>query len=70
MADFGYRILGFGGGSRVITPFVSAEGGTVTTCGDYKIHAFTGSGTFNVLNEGTPAGSNSVQYFVLGGPRS
>ena len=67
MADFGYKILGFGGGSRVITPFVSATGGTETTCGDYKIHAFTGSGTLQVLNEGTPAGSNSFEYFVLGG---
>ena len=67
MADFGYKILGFGGGSRVITPFVSATGGTETTCGNYKIHAFTGSGTLQVLNEGTPAGSTSFEYFVVGG---
>ena len=24
----------------------SATGGTITTCGDYKIHTFTGPGTF------------------------
>jgi hypothetical protein len=28
--------------------FVAATGGTVTTCGDFKIHTFTGPGTFCV----------------------
>jgi hypothetical protein len=27
---------------------VTATGGTVTTCGDYKIHTFTSPGTFTV----------------------
>jgi hypothetical protein len=28
--------------------FIAATGGTVTCCGDYKIHTFTGPGTFTV----------------------
>ena len=30
--------------------FVVATGGTITTCGDYKIHTFTGPGTFTVTD--------------------
>ena len=29
--------------------YVTASGGTTTTCGDFKIHTFTGDGTFTVL---------------------
>ena len=29
-------------------PYIVATGGTITTCGDYKIHTFTGPGTFTV----------------------
>ena len=28
--------------------FITATGGTITTCGDFKIHTFTGPGTFTV----------------------
>jgi hypothetical protein len=47
--------------------FVVATGGTISTCGNYKIHTFTGPGTFTVTNAGTPAGSNSVDYLVVAG---
>jgi len=50
-----------------IPPFVAATGGTITTCGDYKIHTFTGPGTFTVTNAGTPAGSTTVDYLVVAG---
>jgi len=50
-----------------IQPYVIATGGTVTTCGDYKIHTFTSPGTFCVTSAGTPAGSNTVDYLVVGG---
>jgi hypothetical protein len=50
-----------------ILPFVAATGGTITTCGDYKIHTFTGPGTFTVTNAGSPAGSNTVDYLVVAG---
>jgi hypothetical protein len=48
-------------------PFIVATGGTITTCGDYKIHSFTGPGTFTVTNAGTPAGSTTVDYMVVAG---
>jgi hypothetical protein len=47
--------------------FIVATGGTITTCGDYKIHTFTGPGTFTVTNAGTPAGSTTVDYLVVAG---
>jgi hypothetical protein len=47
--------------------FVAATGGTVTCCGDFKIHTFTGPGTFTVSNAGNSLGSNSVEYLVVAG---
>jgi hypothetical protein len=47
--------------------FVTATGGTITTCGDYKIHTFLSPATFTVTNAGTPAGSNTVDYLVVAG---
>jgi hypothetical protein len=47
--------------------FIIATGGTITTCGDYKIHTFTGPGTFTVTDAGTPAGSTTVDYLVVAG---
>ena len=50
-----------------VNPFIIATGGTITCCGNYKIHTFTGPGTFTVSNAGTPAGSDSVDYLVVAG---
>ena len=47
--------------------YVTATGGTESTCGDYKIHTFTGPGTFAVSCGGTAGGSNSVEYLVVAG---
>jgi hypothetical protein len=47
--------------------FVTATGGTVTCCGDYKIHTFTGPGTFTVTCAGNPTGSETVDYLVVAG---
>jgi len=47
--------------------FVAATGGTITTCGDFKIHSFTGPGTFTVTNAGNPGGSSTVDYLVVAG---
>ena len=48
--------------------FICATGGTITTCGDYKIHTFTGPGTFCVSSLGNPEGGpNSVNYLVVAG---
>ena len=35
--------------------FISATGGTITTSGDFKIHTFTGDGTFTINSAPTPA---------------
>ena len=47
--------------------FVTATGGTITTCGNFKIHTFTGPGTFCVSCAGNPVGSGSVDYLVVAG---
>jgi hypothetical protein len=47
--------------------FIVATGGTITTCGNYKIHSFTGPGTFTVTNAGNPQGSTTVDYLVVAG---
>ena len=47
--------------------FVAATGGTVTTCGDFKIHTFTGPGTFCVSAAGNVVGSNTISYMVVAG---
>jgi hypothetical protein len=47
--------------------YITATGGSITTCGNFKIHAFTGPGTFEVTAGGNPAGSTSVDYLVVGG---
>ena len=47
--------------------YIVATGGTITCCGDYKIHTFTGPGTFTVCSVGNPQGSDSVDYLVVAG---
>ena len=48
--------------------FIAATGGTVTTvCTNFKVHTFTGPGTFTVTNAGNSAGSNKVSYLVVAG---
>ena len=52
----------------VAQEYVAATGGTVTTvCTDFKVHTFTGPGTFCVSNAGNAAGSNTVDYLVIAG---
>jgi hypothetical protein len=48
--------------------FVAASGGTETTvCTNFKVHTFTGPGTFSVSNAGNSKGSNSMDYLVIAG---
>tara|TARA_E500000318_G_scaffold1146_1_gene1501 strand:- start:41 stop:1447 length:1407 start_codon:yes stop_codon:yes gene_type:complete len=47
--------------------FMVATGGTITTCGDYKIHTFTGPGTFCVSQTATCSSNNTVDYLVVAG---
>ena len=47
--------------------FLTATGGTVTTSGDFKIHSFTGPGTFCVSSISNVAADNTVSYIVVAG---
>ena len=47
--------------------FVTASGGSVSTSGDFKIHTFTGPGTFAVSDAGNAGGSNTVDFLVVAG---
>ena len=53
-------------GDVTTAQFVAATGGTESTDGDFKIHVFTGPGTFQVTDAGGASGSNTVDYMVVG----
>jgi len=44
-----------------------ATGGTITTSGDFKIHTFTGPGTFTVAQVSATPANNEVSYMVVAG---
>ena len=48
-------------------PNLVATGGTITTCGNDKIHTFTGPGTFTVSQVSGCAANNLVSYLVVAG---
>ena len=47
--------------------FLVATGGTITTCGNDKIHTFTSPGTFSVSSIACTATNNQVSYMVVAG---
>ena len=47
--------------------FILATGGTVTTCGDCKIHTFTSPGTFTVCAVAVCAAQNVMSHLVVAG---
>ena len=46
---------------------IVATGGTITTCGNCKIHTFTGPGTFCVSQIANTPANNQVSYLVVAG---
>jgi len=46
---------------------ISATGGTISDCGDFRIHTFTGPGTFCVASISGTAAENTVGYQVVAG---
>ena len=50
-ATQGWLVTDSGLQSEAPTAYMSATGGTLTTCGDFKIHTFTGPGTFTVCQQ-------------------
>ena len=53
--------------SATTNPFMEATGGTITTCGNDKIHTFTGPGTFCVSKIACCSANNVVSYAVVAG---
>ena len=48
--------------------FIEASGGTITEDGNFKVHTFTGPGTFTVTRvSSTYTARNTVGYLVIGG---
>ena len=68
-ATQGWLLTGASQKSDISLPFITATGGTITTCGNYKIHTFTGPGTFTVTcaGAGTPTSPSNVDYMVVAG---
>ncbi len=66
-ATEGWQVFADGSDSDVQEVFISATGGTITTSGNYKIHTFTGPGTFTVSQEAGSAANNEVSYMVVAG---
>jgi hypothetical protein len=63
----GWKIVNQDTGTNIQPTYISATGGTVTTSGNFKIHSFTGDGSFVVSSVGNPLGSISVDYLVIAG---
>jgi hypothetical protein len=64
----GWKVIGGGEINASGENFITATGGTVTTDGDFKIHTFTGPGTFSVSLVGNAAGGGDiVSYAVVAG---
>jgi hypothetical protein len=56
------------GNDATATPqYMSASGGTETTCGNFKIHTFTSDGTFTVNRTAASSPDNAVDYLVAAG---
>jgi len=47
--------------------FITATGGTVTCSGNFKIHTFTGPGTFQVTQLANSPACNQIDYLVVAG---
>jgi len=47
--------------------FICASGGTITNTGNFRVHTFTGDGTFTVNSLSQDAPNNFVSYAIVGG---
>jgi hypothetical protein len=64
----GWKVVGAGReADSTAKEFIVASGGTETECGNFKIHTFTGPGTFCVSAVGNAAGSNTIDFISVGG---
>ncbi len=63
----GWQVFFDGSDADAAQIYISASGGTETTSGDFKIHTFTGPGTFTVSCVADVAANNTVSYMVVAG---
>jgi len=61
------NVLGVYGDDPENYPYITATGGTITTTGDFKVHTFTGDGTFDVIWAGVSPAPSNVDYLVIAG---
>jgi len=66
-ATEGWQIFADGSNDDITENFITATGGTITTCGNFKIHTFTSPGTFCVSTISTTSAENTVGYTVVAG---
>jgi hypothetical protein len=68
-ATKGWLVVQEGAQSDAPQPtYITATGGTIVDCGDYRYHAFTGPGTFCVSAVANPLGGpNNICFMVVGG---
>ena len=66
----GWQTVSTSNTNDIQSSFLSATGGTVTCSGDFKIHTFTGPGTFCVSSSASVADNNIVSYLVVAGGAS
>ena len=66
-ATEGWQVFIDGSDADAAIQYISATGGTITTSGNYKIHTFTGPGTFTVNCISCSPASNTVSYMVVAG---
>jgi hypothetical protein len=63
----GWRSIQDSAFSDVGSNFISATGGTISEVGDFKVHTFTGPGTFTVSTTAVSPANNILDYVVVGG---
>ena len=66
-ASEGWQVFVDGSDSDAQASFICATGGTITNSGNFRIHTFTGPGTFAVSEVATNPANSKVDYVVVGG---
>tara|TARA_R100000322_G_scaffold82024_2_gene51281 strand:- start:393 stop:1427 length:1035 start_codon:yes stop_codon:yes gene_type:complete len=64
---FGYQVLGFGSGGVKFSSICATGGNTITEVGNYKIHIFTGPGTFTVNSLSSDPAADGLDYLIVAG---
>jgi len=66
-ATEGWQLFFDGSDSDAQATFLTATGGTTSCSGVFKIHTFTGPGSFDVSQLASSPASNVIDYLVVGG---